>query len=87
MNTFTKYIIVVGAIFASIFALPLLFKVVGITSAVVLLALVFASIFILGVLATLVLLSPLWIPFLAGWAAVRFCKKYYKKTEPISPQI
>jgi 1,4-dihydroxy-2-naphthoate octaprenyltransferase len=62
--------------------LPLLFKGVVITAATLLMALVIAAVFILGILVAVVLLSPLWIPFLAGWAAVRFCKKYYKSEAP-----
>jgi hypothetical protein len=83
MNKTIKYTIVGCAVIASILALPLLFKGVVISAGLIGLALLLAGIFLLGALATLVLLSPLWIPFVMGWAAVKFCRTYYKKETKI----
>lgn len=81
MNKPTKYIIVAATVLASILALPILVKGVAISMATILVALALAGIFLLGAAVALALTSPLWIPFLAGWAAVTYCKKYYNKPE------
>lgn len=81
MNKTIKYIIIVATVLASILALPILVKGVAISMATILVALALAGIFLLGVAVALAVTSPLWIPFLAGWAAVTYCKKYYKKPE------
>lgn len=75
-NNILKYMFVIAAVILSVIALPLLLKGVAITTGLIGAALVIAGVFILGVVVATAILSPLWIPFLAGWAAVRFCKNY-----------
>jgi len=81
MNKPVKYIIIIAAVLASILAMPILVEGVAISMATILVAFALAGIFLLGVAVALAVTSPLWIPFLAGWAAVTYCKKYYNKPE------
>lgn len=82
MNTnskLIKYTIVAAVVAAIIIALPLILKGVVITVATIAVALALAGVFLLGVCVALAVTSPLWIPFLAGWAAIRYCRMAYKK--------
>ena len=90
-NSLTTFLTIIGAIALSLILIPLVFKGVILTSAAIGSALILAATFILGILLAVAVLSPLWIPFLAGWAAVRFCQKYYNKEEvpptPAAPPV
>jgi membrane protein implicated in regulation of membrane protease activity len=67
---------------AVLLSLPLILKGIVFSMATIMAALVLAGVFMLGVSVALAVTSPLWIPFLAGWAAVKFCQKYYKDGKP-----
>ena len=85
MNNTIKYIIVGATALAVFLALPLILKGAVISVATIAIALVLVGIFLLGICVALAVTSPLWIPFLAGWGAVMYCKKYHKKSTPIKP--
>lgn len=84
MNKVIKYIVIMAAILAILLALPLILKGIAISFATLAVSLVLAGVFLLGMCVALAITSPLWVPFLAGWAAVKYCKRYYKKTGTIT---
>ena len=86
MNTKIKYIIIGAGTLALFLALPLILKGVVISFATVMVALVLAGVFLLGACIALAITSPFWIPFLAGWAVVNYCKKQRKQTDTKSAQ-
>ncbi len=83
MNKTVKYIVIIATVLAILMAMPLILKGAAISLATLMVALILAGIFLLGVCVALAITSPLWIPFVAGWAVVRFYKKYYKKEPPV----
>lgn len=82
MSKLIKYIIIGAVTVAILLSLPLILKGIVVSMATIMAALVLAGVFLLGVCVALAITSPLWIPFLAGWAAVKFCQKYYKSDKP-----
>lgn len=82
MNKIIKYIIIGAVAVAILLSLPLIHKGIVVSMATIMAALVLAGVFLLGISVALAITSPLWIPFLAGWAAVKFCQKYYKTATP-----
>ena len=82
MNNTIKYIIVGATALALFLALPFILKGLVVSFATLAAALVLAGVFLLGVCVALAITSPLWVPFLAGWAAVMYCKKYHKSDVP-----
>jgi hypothetical protein len=82
MNNTIKYIIVGATALALFLALPFILKGLVVSFATLAAALVLAGVFLLGMCVALAVTSPLWVPFLAGWAAVMYCKKYHKNDTP-----
>lgn len=85
MNKTYRILAFIGLFVLAVIALPLLLKAVFVSTAVIMAAIIIAGAFLFGIALTLALTAPLWIPFVAGYAAVRFCKQYYKK-EPSEKQ-
>jgi hypothetical protein len=83
MTKLTKTLIIIGAVLASIIALPILIKGVVISMATIFAALIIAGVFLLGVFVALAVTSPLWIPFLSGWAAVKYCRSVLKDEKKV----
>jgi hypothetical protein len=75
MTKLVKLTLVAALVVAILFSLPLILKGAVITVATVMVALVLAGMFLLGLSVALAITSPLWIPFLAGWAAVKYCRR------------
>ncbi len=87
MNKLTRNIIIVLAVLLAIAATPFVFKGVVITAGLLGLAAILAGVFLLGMFVMAAVLSPLWIPFLAGWATMKYCKKYYTPKKNDIPPV
>jgi membrane protein implicated in regulation of membrane protease activity len=70
-------LIVAGLLIAS----PFILKGIVFTMGTIMAALIIAGVFLLGVCVTLAITSPLWIPFLAGWVAVKYCRSIKKEKQ------
>lgn len=80
MNKPTKYIIATAIAIATFLALPYILQGLVASVATVMAACILAGVFLLGMCVALAITSPLWLPFLAGWAIVTYCNK--KSTSP-----
>lgn len=79
-KTVPSIVLTAGIIALILICMPLIIDGIAITMSAIFAAIIIAGVFLLGIAIALAITSPLWIPFLAGWAAVQYCKQARKKT-------
>lgn len=80
LDKVVKYTIIISLLTAIVISFPLILEGAAVSMASVMVALVLAGVFLLGVCLALAITSPLWVPFLAGWAVIKFYGAYHKSS-------